>query len=144
MSANRTGRAEMPDDRNTPPPDIAAEIAGLRREIERLNNNRFVRIQNSPARLFLFRFTSGLFTGLGTVIGATLLVSLLVYWLQGINWIPVIGDWASQIADRIETDRSVETRNGTPLFTDQPGSAPADAQRATPDTPPPGNDGTGQ
>ena len=85
---------------------MVEEIAALRREIERLNDHRFIRIQNNPWRLFGYRFMSGLFTGLGTVIGATLLVSLLVWWLQGINWIPVIGDWAAQIAARIEQDLS--------------------------------------
>ena len=85
------------------------EIAALRREIERLNDNRFIRIQNSPVRLLWYRFLSGLFTGLGTVIGATLLVSLVVYWLLGIDWIPVIGDWAAQIASQIEDSMSRTT-----------------------------------
>lgn len=96
----------MPNEENSNPTDMADEISALRREIERLNDNRFVRIQNSPWRLLGYRFMSGLFTGLGTVIGATLLVSMLVWWLQGINWIPVIGDWAAQIAARIEQDLS--------------------------------------
>ena len=100
----------MPNEENPNREDMAEEIAALRREIERLNDHRFIRIQNSPLRLLGYRFMSGLFTGLGTVIGATLLVSVLVWWLQGINWIPVIGDWAAQIAERIDQDLS---DNGT-------------------------------
>jgi hypothetical protein len=103
------------DDSNQP--DVVEEIAALRREVERLNGHRFIRIQNSPWRLLGYRFMSGLFTGLGTVIGATLLVSVLVWWLQGINWIPVIGDWAAQIATRIEQtvpDNGSGSRPATP------------------------------
>lgn len=80
------------------------EIAALRREIARLNAHRLVRISNSPWRLLTMRFVSGLVTGLGTVIGATLLVSVLVWWLQGIDWVPVIGDWAARIATQIQED----------------------------------------
>jgi hypothetical protein len=114
----------MPDDNNAQTPDMTDEIAALRREIERLNGNRFLRIQNSPARLLWYRFLSGLFTGLGTVIGATLLVSLVVYWLQGINWIPVIGDWAAEIASQIEENMSrrattVPSEPITPLTPDR-------------------------
>jgi hypothetical protein len=91
--------------------DMADEIAALRREIARMNAHRLVQIWDKPGQLLFFRFLSGLASGLGTVIGATLLVSLLVYWLQGINWVPVVGDWASQIADRIETERAQDARN---------------------------------
>jgi hypothetical protein len=105
--------------------DMADEIAALRREIAMLNSHRLVRIWDKPFQLLVFRFLSGLASGLGTVIGATLLVSLLVYWLQGINWIPVVGDWASQIADRIETERAEETRNGTPLYSEPSAEPPA-------------------
>jgi len=84
--------------------DMAKEIAGLRREVERLNSHRFITVHNSLWRLFALRFASGLFTGLGTVIGATVLVSLLVVWLQQIDWLPIIGDWAGQIADQIQLD----------------------------------------
>jgi len=96
----------MSKDENPNPVNVAKEIEALRREVERLNSHRFIRIQNSPWRLFGYRFMSGLFTGFGTVIGATLLVSLVVYWLQGIDWIPVIGDWAEEIASRTERDLS--------------------------------------
>ena len=96
----------MSNDENPNQVNVAKEIEALRREVERLNSHRFIRIQNSPWRLFGYRFMSGLFTGFGTVIGATLLVSLVVYWLQGIDWIPVIGDWAAEIASRIERDLS--------------------------------------
>lgn len=108
-----------------PPESMLDEIAALRREIAALNSHRLVRMWDRPFQLLLYRFLSGMATGLGTVLGATLLVSLLVYWLQGIDWVPVVGDWASQIADRIEQDREFETRNGTPLYVDPAAEPPA-------------------
>jgi len=86
----------------TDPDDVLDELNALRVEIEKFNNHRFVRIQNTPWRLFLNRFVMGLATGLGTVFGATVLVSLAIYWLQGIDWLPLIGDWAGQIASQMQ------------------------------------------
>jgi hypothetical protein len=93
-------------------PEIAIEVAALRKEIAELNSQRFLRVHNNYWRLFLMRFTSGLFTGLGTVIGATVLVSLVVVWLQQIEWVPLIGDWASQISERIEQNVEQSVREG--------------------------------
>jgi hypothetical protein len=81
--------------------DLKSEIAGLRAELERLNGNRYVRIHNSIPRLLAFQFVRGLALGLGTVIGASVLVSILAYFLAQIDFLPIIGDWAAQIADQI-------------------------------------------
>ncbi len=49
-----------------------AALERLTKEVERLNAHRFIRVQNSYFRLILFQF------------------------------IPIIGDWAAQIAKQIE------------------------------------------
>ncbi len=57
---------------------------------------------NSMPRLLWMSFLRGLATGLGTVVGATALVSVFLYVLSQIEIIPIIGDWANQIAREIE------------------------------------------
>ncbi len=91
------------------PGDVQTEVAALRREVERLNSHRFITIHNSIWRLLLLRFATGLFTGLGTVIGATVLVSIVVVWLQRIEWVPLIGEWAVKISEQIEINMSDAT-----------------------------------
>ncbi|NOR62354.1 MAG: hypothetical protein GQ535_07675 [Rhodobacteraceae bacterium] len=89
----------------TPPAEtdnLIAEVRALRAEIETFNNHRFVRVQNKPWRLFFNRFLMGLAMGFGTVFGATVLVSVVIYSLQGIDWLPIIGDWASEIATQMK------------------------------------------
>jgi len=66
-----------------------------------LNTHRFVRIHNSAWRLVQFQFIRGLAFGLGSVIGATFLVYLLVYSLSNIDFVPIVGEWAKEIADMI-------------------------------------------
>lgn len=92
---------------NTPAPKISrqiliTEINDLRREVERMNNHRFIRLHDSIWRLGLFQLYRGLAFGLGSVLGATILVSLLGYMLASIDFIPVLGDWAKQILQEIQ------------------------------------------
>lgn len=80
---------------------MSEEIAKLRREMETLNAHRFVRLHNSIPKLMLFQLMRGMAFGLGTLLGATLLVSWIVYSLSSIDFIPVIGEWAAEIVDVI-------------------------------------------
>ena len=81
--------------------ELQSEIAGLRRELERLNGHRFIRVQNSLRLMLWHQFLRGLATGLGTVVGATILVSVFAYFLSQIDFIPIIGEWAAEIARQI-------------------------------------------
>ena len=82
-----------------------AAIEALTEEVRRFNEHRFVKIQNSPVRLVMFQMMRGLALGLGTLMGATVLVSLLAWWASQFSFIPVIGDWMIQIVDEIEKGR---------------------------------------
>lgn len=92
----------MPD-RPDSQADLAEELHALRNELARLNRHRFVRLQNSTWRMMWQFFLRGLAMGLGTVVGATVLVSVIVYFLSQIDFIPIIGEWAKQIAAEIQT-----------------------------------------
>ena len=87
------------------PDETQRAIERLTQEVERLNTHRFVTLHNSLWRLLGYNFLRGLAFGLGSVLGATLLVSFLVYWVAQIEFIPVIGEWAAQIVEQIEGKR---------------------------------------
>jgi hypothetical protein len=94
--------SEEPTEKNTDTlPDLHADLKALKEEMQLLNTHRFVRIHNSMWRLISFQFIRGLAFGLGSVIGATILVSVLAYSLRTIDFIPIIGEWAKQIVDMI-------------------------------------------
>lgn len=82
-------------------PDLTQEIAALRREVEALNAQRFFTVNGSVWRMVGVQFLRGLAMGLGTVVGASALVSLMAYSLSQIDFLPVIGDWAGEIAREI-------------------------------------------
>ncbi len=55
------------------------------------------RIHISTWRMVLNNFLGGLFWGLGTVLGATLVVGLVIIILGQLNSVPVIGNFISDI-----------------------------------------------
>lgn len=81
--------------------DELSAIERLTKEVEILNQHRFVRMHNSFFRMIGFQFLRGLALGLGTVVGATALVSIVAYWLSQFEFVPIIGEWVKQIADQI-------------------------------------------
>lgn len=83
--------------------DMAEEMARLSAAMETLSNHRFVRIHNSTWRMLGLQFIRGLALGLGTVLGASVLVSLVVLTLSQVSFIPVIGSWATQIIEEIQS-----------------------------------------
>ena len=81
---------------------LAEEVRALRRELTFLRNHKMFVIYQSVPRVLMLRFASGMAVGLGTVIGATVLLSLIIWALSQIEFIPIIGDWAVRIATEIE------------------------------------------
>ncbi|MEM9550356.1 MAG: DUF5665 domain-containing protein [Pseudomonadota bacterium] len=84
------------------------ELRALREELARFNAHRFVRVQNSWGLMLLQALLRGMAVGLGTVIGASILVSALLYMLSQIDFLPIIGDWAKEIAAEIRASTGVE------------------------------------
>lgn len=82
-----------------------AAIEALTAEVKRLNEHRFIRVQNSIWRLIVFQLVRGLALGLGTLMGATVLVSLLAWWASQFSFIPILGDWLTQLVAQIEQGR---------------------------------------
>lgn len=83
----------------------AAELRELRHELELLNSHRFIRMHNSLWRLVGFNLLRGLAFGLGTVLGASVLLSLLAWSISQIEFLPIIGEWAAEIARQMQEVR---------------------------------------
>ncbi|MEL6586555.1 MAG: DUF5665 domain-containing protein [Pseudomonadota bacterium] len=81
---------------------LQQEVAALRREVAELNGHRWLRVHNSMPRLLVFQLFRGLAFGLGTVLGASALISILAWSLSQIDFIPIIGDWAVELIDLIQ------------------------------------------
>lgn len=85
--------------------DQAEALRALTREVERLNAHRFVKVHNSIWRLLGFQFARGLAFGLGSVMGASILVSLLAWWVAQFEFLPIIGEWATRLLEEMNIER---------------------------------------
>ena len=94
--------------RQQPSDDQAEAMRALAREIERLNAHRFIKVHNSIWRLVGFQFLRGPAFGLGSVLGASILVSALAWWVSQFEFLPIIGEWASELAKEIDLSRGLD------------------------------------
>ena len=77
----------------------------LAEAIETLNDHNLMRIYSSSQRIIWTNFLRGLAFGLGSVIGASILVYITVQVLAQIEFIPILGDWALRLILEIEKSR---------------------------------------
>ena len=77
------------------------EVKKLSEAIKSLNNNKIFKIYNSTKKVLFISFLKGLASGLGWIIGATILVSILTFALSQIQFIPILGEWVSKLIAEI-------------------------------------------
>ena len=59
----------------------------------------FVLYVSSPWRVVWVNFIAGVFRGLGTVIGASIVIAAIIWLLSLFTQIPLVGDYAKDIED---------------------------------------------
>ena len=74
-------------------------------EVRKLNQHKFVRAHDSWLSLSWFQLVRGLAFGLGSVLGATVLVALFISMLGELDFIPILGKWAQQILDVLQAGK---------------------------------------
>ena len=78
-------------------------INRLESALRKLSKHYFFRMNESVWTIIWFSLLRGLAFGLGTVLGATILVYVLVLFLSQIEFIPIIGEWSARIIEQIQT-----------------------------------------
>lgn len=76
---------------------LTSEVRKLRLLLENLRLDQYIGTLLNRRRLMWINFLTGIMSGLGGAIGATLVLALLVYVLGKLEWIPIIGRWVTEI-----------------------------------------------
>ena len=79
-------------------------IKQLEQAINDLKEHYLFKMNSSLYKTIFFSLIRGLSFGLGSVIGATILVYLLILFLSQIEFIPIIGEWAARLIEQIENN----------------------------------------
>ena len=91
-----------PDREHLQAEDILIELQLAKQELEKLNAHKLVQATNTLSGLLFFMFLKGIAFGFGTVVGATIVVSLLVYLLSPFELVPVVGDWVARVVEEVQ------------------------------------------
>jgi len=78
------------------------ELHNLKRILDGAGFSDFVRYLRSPWRIMWVNFWAGVFRGLGILIGMTVVVALLVWFLTKLVDFPLIGEYFEQMLDAIK------------------------------------------
>ena len=79
-------------------------IKQLEQAINDLKEHYLFKMNSSLSKSIFFSLIRGLSFGLGSVIGATIQVYLLILFLSQIEFIPIIGEWAARLIEQIENN----------------------------------------
>ena len=79
-------------------------IKQLEQAINDLKEHYLFKMNSSLSKTIFFSLIRGLSFGLGSVIGATILVYLLILFLSQIEFIQIICEWAARLIEQIENN----------------------------------------
>lgn len=82
--------------------EIHREARIISEQIALLNNHQLIRVYSSLPTLLFFMLLKGVAFGLGSVIGATIVVSILAYVLSQFEFLPIVGEWVRALLDIIQ------------------------------------------
>jgi len=81
--------------------ELLRDLKLLTKEVKALKNLEFVQVLKKPGRLMWLSLLKGMMTGLGSVLGATVLVAILLYIIAQISFVPIIGDFIKDLMSEI-------------------------------------------
>ncbi|MBF0187416.1 MAG: hypothetical protein HQL50_05780 [Magnetococcales bacterium] len=83
--------------------EILQELRLVREQLEAINHHRLLAYHNTTFRFLMFNLVRGIAAGLGTVMGATIVVSWAVYFLSKVELLPIVGVWIKTLIDYVQT-----------------------------------------
>jgi hypothetical protein len=91
-------------------------IASIIRAIDSLGFEEFIEYIKSPWRLILPNLVAGIARGVGTLLGATIVIAIITWFIAKLAVIPLIGQYFGQI--QTETQKYIEATNYSDEFRD--------------------------
>ena len=80
----------------------SSELQKLNQSIDKLHTTRFITMHNSIWQLLWINFLKGVALGFGTIVGATVVLWIVVSILSQMDFIPIIGEWATRLIEILE------------------------------------------
>ena len=113
----QVGKGDLLPPAKTPLTD-AQEIQRAVEALASVGFKDFVAYMQSPRKIMIRSFISGVFRGLGIVVGATIVVSFLIWMLTQFVDFPLIGEYFQDLLEYIEAldPQNTNSLNSNPRF----------------------------
>ena len=89
--------------------ELAREINLLVTEVKKLKHMEVIKIFKHPWKFLGLSMLKGIMVGFGSVLGATVFLSIFIYLLARISFVPIVGDFVESVMSDIEGKTSVES-----------------------------------
>jgi len=89
---------------------LSKQVETLGKKIDNISNMPLVKIYTSFWRWFFYNLNAGIARGLGTVLGATFFLALVLYFISRIALVPIIGDFVTNIIDYVNQYSQIEIK----------------------------------
>lgn len=73
--------------------------------LEDLRSRKYLRMIDTPKKMFAYSFLLGVVRGLGFAIGVSLVFAFLLWALSKLTIVPVVGDWVATLLDYVRQVR---------------------------------------
>ncbi|PIZ75675.1 hypothetical protein COY05_03425 [Candidatus Peregrinibacteria bacterium CG_4_10_14_0_2_um_filter_38_24] len=95
--------------------NLIKAVNEMTEQVERLREMELLQVLKHPWKLVWYSLLKGLMIGFGSVIGATVLITIFVYLLAELSNIPVLGDFLDNLLSKTETTQQ-DTSKGNILL----------------------------
>jgi hypothetical protein len=102
MSENNTENKEVAVEAKFEPQVFLKEMQDIRNELRAIKTSPLLKTYESISNALFLQFIKGIFFGFGSFLGATIVVSIVVYLLSNIEFVPIIGEWVKSILAEIQ------------------------------------------
>lgn len=84
---------------------LTEAINDLTKLVDGLRLKKYLHIVDNPKKFLFYNFISGIASGLGTALGATIIFGLLIWILSKLQLVPIVGNWIVTVLDYIQKAR---------------------------------------
>ena len=81
---------------------LSKEVKSLTKEVRKLKDLEYLKVFKHPWKFMGFSLLKGMMVGLGSVLGASVLVAVGIYILAQISFVPIVGDFVQEVMNQIE------------------------------------------
>jgi len=82
--------------------ELARELKALSKEVKNIRSMEVIKIFRHPWKFLGLSLVKGIMVGFGSVLGATVFLSIFLYLLAQISFVPIVGEFVQEVMGQIE------------------------------------------